>query len=96
MEDDELQKLRSVELARIKKWQDNLKKVKREATRQQAGLGKKSAEEIKRGIIKRGGIIGGQINVVRGNGNGNGAKGNKVAKETKRGSQASTGDMMRN
>ena len=56
-------------------------KVKRETTSQQAGLGKRtSAEDIKQ-----------QINVVvRGGGNGNGGKGNKVSKEKKRGSQAST------
>ena len=59
---------------------------KREATRQQAGLARKSAEEIKRGIIKRGAIAGGQVNVVRrGNGNGNGGK------HRKRGSQAGYG-----
>ena len=57
---------------------------KREATRQQAGLARKSAEEIKRGIIKRGAIAGGQVNVVR-RGNGSGGE------HRKRGSQASDG-----
>ena len=81
MDEHKLQNLRSIELARIKKWEDNLKKVKRETMRQQAGLDKKSAEEIKRGII------GGKERKIS-SGSGNGAKGNNVHRGRKRDSKA--------
>ena len=77
MEKNALHKLKSIEFARIKKWENNLKRSKREALRRQAGLANKSAEEIKRGLIGKIGLGGG------GNGGGSGSKGKSVPKERK-------------
>ena len=73
--EEEKAKLKKAELTRIKKWEDNLKRRKREALMEQAGLKGKSEE------------AGGWKHIVKKTCDGKG-KGNKTTKEKKRDSQA--------
>ena len=78
--EEKKEKLKKAELTRIKKWEDNLKRKKKEALMEQAGLKGKSEEAV------------GWKNIVAGgkkSSDGKG-KGNKSTKEKKRDSQART------
>ena len=75
MAEEKKAKLKKAELTRIKKWEDNLKRKRKEALMEQAGLKGKSEE------------VGGWKHIVKKSCDGKG-KGNKSTKEKKRDSQA--------